>query len=164
MGRSRPAPPFRTPEGANDTVLEAARQSARQNCGAYAIRDSRTAASGNPTMVNPAGRWKRGPQRRPRLRWLRSGLRIDGRVLHADERSPRPAMSPSVGYEGVPSGTTELPARLKTLARYGYPVVWSCPALLNNGHIVNDGQERPIEILALVPRRPLKRRASNSRT
>ncbi len=55
MGRSSPAPPLRTPEGARLTVSRRSghgspleRMAARTRS-----RDSRTAASGSPTMVNP---------------------------------------------------------------------------------------------------------------
>ena len=55
MGRSRPAPPFRTPEGARlMTVLRRGHDSPLDRMAARTLsRDSRTAASGSPTMVNP---------------------------------------------------------------------------------------------------------------
>ena len=55
MGRSRPAPPLRTPDGARlTTVLRRGHGSPLERMAARTrSRDSRTAASGNPTMVNP---------------------------------------------------------------------------------------------------------------
>jgi len=135
MGRSRPAPPFRTPEGAKlTTVLRSGHGSPLDKIAARTrSRDSRTAASGNPTMVNPG---------RPLETWTSTETALAVAPVRTAELTaacctqmngrPVPAMSPSVGYEGVPSGTTELPARLKTSRVMGYPVVWSCPALLNN--------------------------------
>ncbi len=55
MGRSSPAPPFRTPDGARLTVVLRWGQGRPldSNAARTRSRDSRTAASGRPTMVNP---------------------------------------------------------------------------------------------------------------
>ena len=78
IGRSRPAPPLRTPEGARltDRTSQRPRQPAGQDGGAHPVRDSRTAASGNPTMVKPGGRWRRGPRPKPGCPRLRSASRM----------------------------------------------------------------------------------------
>ena len=70
MGRSRPAPPLRMPDGAKLTVTRRSghgrpleRTAARTRS-----RASRTAASGRPTMVNPGSpleTWTSTETRRP---------------------------------------------------------------------------------------------------
>ena len=55
IGRSRPAPPFRMPEGAKLTVTRRSGQGRpdERTAARTRSRDSRTAASGRPTMVKP---------------------------------------------------------------------------------------------------------------